>query len=175
MRKTLKIFHTLSSCGLLGGLAAYAVLLLYAPQDSAQQLADVRLTISHLANYILIPSLGVALVTGLLALMVHRPFQEMRWVWLKALLGFALFESTLAVVSAKAGAAATAAQKIVEGAETPENLAAIIASEWTTLAAIVALSVAQVVVGVWRPPLAKRRPARKPDPAPVEAAETRSA
>ena len=157
MRKVLKILHTLASCGLLGGLAAYMIVLMWAPQASAQQFADVRRTISALCDYVLIPSLAVALVTGLVAMMVHRAFQEMRWVWLKALMGFALFEATLAVVQSKAGAAASLSAQVLEGAATRESIDAVLSAEWTTLFALTALSVAQVVVGVWRPPLKSRR------------------
>jgi hypothetical protein len=32
MRKTIKILHSLASCGLIGGLAAYMIVLLWAPQ-----------------------------------------------------------------------------------------------------------------------------------------------
>lgn len=157
MRKVLKILHTAASCGLLGGLFAYGVVLLFAPQESASQFADMRRTIGALCDYVLIPSLAVALVTGLVAMMVHRAFQEMRWVWLKALMGFALFEATLAIVQSKAGAAASLSAKVAEGAATRASLDAVLASEWTTLIALTALSVAQVVVGVWRPALKSRR------------------
>jgi hypothetical protein len=157
MRKALKVLHSLASCGLIGSLLAYAVLLVFAPQESAQQYADMRRTIAAICDYILIPSLGVALVTGLLAMMVQRAFQEMRWVWLKALLGLAMFEASLAVVQSKAGVAATLAAQVAAGAAPRENLDVVLSSEWTTLIAITVLSVAQVVVGVWRPPLKSRR------------------
>ncbi len=163
MRKILKIFHSLASCGLIGGLIAYGLLLLRAPQDSARQFADMRLNIAALCDYVLVPSLGIAVVTGLVAMIVHRPFQDLRWVWLKAVLGLALFESVLAVTQSKAGYAAIFAERIAQGAdvvEARERLAEALASEWTTLGAITALCVAQVVVGVWRPAL-KRASARK--------------
>lgn len=157
MRKALKILHSLASCGLIGALLAYGLILLRASQDSAAQFADMRRLISAVCDYLLVPSLGVALVTGLVAMIVHRPFQEMRWVWLKAVLGLALFESTLAITQAKAGYAATFAQKIADGApdlaDARAGLAEALSSEWTALSAITALCVAQVVVGVWRPSL----------------------
>ncbi|MBX9759528.1 MAG: DUF2269 family protein [Beijerinckiaceae bacterium] len=159
MRKALKVLHSLASCGLIGSLLAYGVLLLWAPQESAQQYADMRRTIAAISDYVLIPSLAIALVTGLLAMMVQRAFQEMRWVWLKALLGLAMFEASLAVVQAKAGAAATLSAQVAAGAAPRESLDAVISSEWTTLIAITVLSVAQVVVGVWRPSLKRRRAA----------------
>jgi len=159
MRKTIKIIHSLASCGLIGGLAAYMIVLAWSPQASPAQYADVRQTIAAISNYILVPSLGVALVTGLVAMMVQRAFQEMRWVWLKAVLGLAMFEATLAVIQGKANYGYETARKVAEGVETREALSAALTSEWTSLYAIMALSLAQVILGVWRPPLYKRKSA----------------
>jgi hypothetical protein len=78
-------------------------------------------------------------------------------VWLKALLGLAMFEATLAVIQGKANYGYETARKVAEGTETAEALAAALASEWTALYAIMALSLAQVILGVWRPPLYKRK------------------
>ena len=130
---------------------------MWSPQASPAQYADVRQTIAAISNYALAPSLGVALFTGLVAMMVQRGFQEMRWVWLKAVLGFAMFEATLAVIQAKANYGYETARKVAEGAETAEALAAALSSEWTSLYAIMALSLAQVILGVSRPPLYRRQ------------------
>ncbi len=34
MRKALKFLHSVASCGLIGSLACYALLLVYAPQET---------------------------------------------------------------------------------------------------------------------------------------------
>ena len=86
MRKTLKFFHTLASCGLIGALLGYMIILTKAPQDTLNAYADLRQSIALLSNYLLLPSLAIALITGLLSMAVHRPFQDMRWAWVKALL-----------------------------------------------------------------------------------------
>lgn len=155
MRRTLKFFHTLASCGLIGGLTAYGLVLLYAQQGSAQSYAAMRQTISLLSSYMLLPSLGIALISGLLAMMVHRPFQEMRWVWAKAILGMSLFEATLAIVQAKASSAVEEASRIAAGTGDPAALASLIAHEWMTLGAILALSLVQIILGIWRPRLGR--------------------
>ena len=156
MRQALKFLHTLASCGLIGGLACYAVILLYAPQDSAVAFADVRQTIRAIANYILLPSLALALVSGLLSMAVHTPFQEMRWAWIKALLGLGMFEATLGITGSKADYAAKVSAEIANGAAKTSELQTALASEWNSLFAILALSLANVVLGIWRPRLAKR-------------------
>jgi hypothetical protein len=156
MRRTVKFFHTFASCGLIGALFCYMIVLIYAPQDTARSYAEARQTISALCNYVLLPSLAIALVTGLLSMAVHRPFQDHRWAWLKALLGFIMFEATLGIVESKANSAAAVSAKIATGEAEPGLLASALAGEWLSLGAILVLSTAQIVLGVWRPRLAKR-------------------
>lgn len=162
MRKTLKFFHTLAACGLIGALLGYMILLLYAPQDTAATYADMRQSISALCNYLLFPSLAIALVTGLLSMAVHHPFQETGWVWLKAVMGLGMFEGTLVIVGSKANYAAEMSRKIANGETEAEVLTAALASEWQALGFIMVLSLANILLGVWRPPLKRRQ---RPQPA----------
>ena len=157
MRKALKFLHSLASCGLLGALLGYMILLAVGPQDTPNAYADLRQSINALCTYLLLPSLAVALVTGLLAMVVHQPFQSFRWVWVKALLGLAMFEATLAVIGAKADSAAKLSIRIAEGEIAADALAKVLAYEWHSLGILVALSLANIVLGVWRPSLKKRR------------------
>lgn len=157
MRQLLKFLHTLASCGLIGALAAYAVVLVTVGTDDLAAYASARQVIAALCAYVLIPSLAIALASGLLAIAVYRPFQELRWVWLKALLGISMFEATLGIVNAKANYAASVAAMISRGEAHVSELAGTLTSEWYSLAAILTLSVANVALGVWRPAL-KRRP-----------------
>ena len=155
MRKALKFFHTLASCGLIGALLGYLIVLLYAPQDSARSYAEARQTISALCNYLLLPSLAIALFTGLFAMAVHQPFQAQRWAWLKAVLGLSMFEATLGIIESKANTAATLSARIAAGEAEVEALASTLANEWLSLGVILTLSTAHVVLGVWRPRLSK--------------------
>lgn len=155
MRKALKFFHTLASAGIVGSLAVYITILLYGPQATPAAYADMRETISAVCNYLLLPSLAIALVTGLLSMAAHRPFQEMRWVWVKALLGLSMFEATLAIISSKANTASQLADEIAAGAAKADALKVALSTEWSSLFAIVALSVANFALGVWRPRLGR--------------------
>jgi hypothetical protein len=156
MRKSLKFLHTLASCGLIGALLGYAVILTYARPDAAQSYAQARQTISLLCDFLLLPSLAVALVTGLFAMSVHRPFLNTRWAWAKAILGLSLFEATLGIIQSKATTAAALSAKIAAGEHEPGALAGALVSEWWALGAILTLSILQFVLGVWRPRLARR-------------------
>lgn len=151
VKMTLKIFHTIASCGLIGGLAAYMLLLVFTPQGTPADYADLRQTIKALSDYLLFPSLALALVSGLLAMAVHYPFQERGWAWIKAATGILMFKGILTIVSAKAGHAAEMSRKIAEGTAPPDALDQLINLEWGTLWIVMALSLANVVLGVWRP------------------------
>ncbi len=150
-KMTLKILHTLAAAGLIGGLGAYMLMLVFAPQETAADYADLRETIKAISDYLLLPSLALALVTGLLAMVVHYPFQERGWAWIKAATGILMFKGILTIVSAKAGHAAEMSRKIAEGTAPPDALQGLIDLEWGTLWIVMALSVANVVLGVWRP------------------------
>ncbi len=156
MRKAVKIVHSLAACGMIGALLAYMVLLLYAPQDTAARYADMRAAINAVCKIILLPSLGVVLFSGLISMVVHRPFMDLGWVWLKAATGILLFEATLGAINAKADYAAKIAAKIAAGEADPGLLTTALATEWGGLYGITALSVANVVLGVWRPPLSRQ-------------------
>ncbi len=156
MRQTIKFLHTLSSCGLIGALVAYLLILWRAPQDTLSQYADMRETISLICRFTLVPSLGLSLVSGLMSMMVHKPYQEKRWAWAKAFLGLAMFESTLAITQSKAIEAAEFAARMAAGnsvEEARQLLNEALHGEWNVLFAILAISCAQTALGIWRPKL----------------------
>src|SRR5262245_61754201 len=136
MRKALKIVHTLAACGLIGAMLAYFLVLVFASQSTASAYADARMIISQLCDYLALPSMALAVVSGLLAMVVHRPFQNTRWAWLKALLGLSLFEATLAIVQAKATTAAALSAALASGAGDPGEIAMVLANERRALGAI---------------------------------------
>lgn len=166
MRKVLKILHTLAACGLIGGLLGYMILLTAGPQDTPAAYADLRASIAVISTYVLLPSLGVALVSGVLSMAAHTPFLGMRWAWVKAVSGILMFKGVLTVIGAKADHAAAVSRRIANGEVSAEVLEAAIAYEWLTLWTVLALSAANVVLGVWRPRLKKGARPRAPAPDP---------
>ncbi len=174
MRRVLKILHTIASGGLVGGVLAYMVLLTVATPQTPATYADLREAVAILSNWVLLPSLGIALVSGLLSMVVHRPFLDKGWVWFKAALGILMFKGVLTIVSAKANYAAAIAQKMAAGEAPSDALEVALAYEWATLGAVLAISVANIVLGVWRPRFkqmshSRARPAPKAVPANAEA------
>lgn len=158
MRKTMKILHSLAACGIIGGLLVYMILLAAAPHDTPAGYADLRKSISLISDYVLLPSLALVLVSGLLSMVVHQPFLDRRWAWAKAALGILMFKGVFTIVGAKADHAVVIAEKVASGEGTVQALESALAYEWHTLWLVMALSVANVVLGVWRPRLERRRP-----------------
>lgn len=156
LRRFLKILHTIASGGLIGGLLAYMVILVAAPQSTPSAYADMRVTIAVLSNYVLLPSLAIALVSGLLSMAAHRPYAEKPWAWIKAATGILMFKGVLTIIGAKADYAASVSERIANGEVAVDVLETALAYEWQALITIMAITVINVVLGVWRPNIRRR-------------------
>lgn len=147
-RRSLKALHEISAIGVGGGLAACLVIGMTARIASPVEFAVARQAIAAIARYVLLPSLAVVLVTGLLAIAATRAFHDAGWAWVKALLGLSVFEATLVTVGAS-----TRQAELAAAAADPGLLASLLHSERNTLLLLLGLSVANVVLAVWRPRL----------------------
>jgi uncharacterized membrane protein len=148
LRRTLKALHEIAAIGVGGGFAACLVVGATADTTSGADLVAARQAIAAVARYMLVPSLALVLVTGLLAMAVTRGYRDAGWAWLKAFLGLSLFEATLVTV----GASGRLAELTAAGADA-SLLASLWHSERNTLWMLLGLSVANVVLAVWRPRL----------------------
>lgn len=164
MRRLLKFCHTVSSIGLTGGLAAYMMILSFGPgTESLEAYAALRHSLAQVSKWLLLPSMVISLVSGLLALVAHHPFQNAVWVWLKALLSLLLFEATLASIDTPARDAAVFASQALDSGEVSKALVELAAREWTAYWIILALCLANVALGIWRPTLRRARSATDQD------------
>lgn len=156
---TLKIIHTLTAAGLIGGLACHMVILTFAPHATPEEYLSLRRMLLATSNYVILPSLAGCLLSGMAAMVVHQPFLDKGWVWIKALMGVLMFEGTLFTVIGHAKIAARKAEEIASAAAPEAALADLLADamarEWGTLAVIMGLCAANVVVGIWRPRIIK--------------------
>jgi len=150
-RRILKILHEIGAIGLTGALAAHMVLLATAPTDSLAEYAVVRRGIEAISGWILVPSLAVVLVSGLFAIAAQPAFGNMGWVWVKLAMGLPMFEATLTTLDSTAQRAAALSARAAAGQADPALLADMVSREWTALWVVMALAIAQTVVGVWRP------------------------
>ncbi len=154
-RKAVKLGHTVSAAGLIGGLAAYMILLVVQVPDTAQDYQQLRASIKVVSDWVIFPSLGIALVSGLLSMVVHPPFLDRGWVWIKAALGVLTFKGVLTVVNAKAKYAAAVSADITAGTAAPDALDSLLRLEWGTLLGVMVIMLANYVLAIWRPRLVR--------------------
>jgi hypothetical protein len=152
LQKLLKILHEVSAVGVLGSFAACLVIIVTGPsQQSLVAYAATRHAIAEICRWMLVPSLAVALISGLLAIAANRAYANAGWAWVKALLGIGMFEGTLVTVGASARHAAELSALAVAGNPDPVQLAGVLRTEWGGLWMLLVLSLVNIVLGVWRP------------------------
>ena len=161
LRKSLKILHEVGSAGVLGAFATCIVLVAKVPTQTAAAYAVLRQCVAAVSQWLLVPSLALVLISGLLAIAATDAYKDAGWVWVKALLGISLFEGTLLTVVAGARQAAALAAEAASGRGDPGDLSRVLHAEWNGLWLLLLLSVANVVLAVWRPRLWSTR--RTPD------------
>jgi len=153
LRKILKLLHEIGSAGVLGAFAACIVLIVKVPTHSALAYAAVRLSVAAITQWLLVPSLALVMVSGLLSIAATNAYKDAGWAWVKALLGISMFEGTLLTVGASARQAAEYSAQAADGHDNAAQLAQVLHTEWGGLWLLLALSVANIVLAVWRPRL----------------------
>lgn len=158
MRHLLKFLHTLGAIGLIGAMAALLVLSRMAPPPAALEgYALIRGAMGVIATWIFFPSLGVTLIAGLLAIAYSRAYQNAGWAWLKAASGILLFESGFVGVLGPIQQEAEQSALALAGSADPATLGASLHGEQGVLWVLLAVAIANVVLGVWRPRLTRGR------------------
>lgn len=146
----MKALHEIGAIGVGGGLLACLVVGATANAAAPAEFAAARQAIAAIARFVLVPSLGLVLVSGLLAIAATKGYHSAGWAWVKALLGIGVFEATLVTVGASGRQAELAA--LAAGGDAG-LLASMLQAERNTLWLLIALSVVNVVLAVWRPKL----------------------
>jgi hypothetical protein len=153
LKRLLKILHELGAVGVMGSFAACLVLVLKGPTQPLLAYAAVRQAIAAITQWLLLPSLVIVLLSGLLAIAATSAFHNAAWAWVKMLLGLGVFEGTLVTVNASARRAAELAAMAVGGQGDPAQLAQVLRTERGGLWLLLALSLLNIVLAVWRPRL----------------------
>ena len=150
LRLSAKAIHDIASIGFGGGLVACLVINLTANRASASEFATARHLFAAIAQYALIPSMAVVVVSGLIAMAATRGYQDAGWAWVKAVLGISVFVGTVRLVGAGGAQADLAAAAMVTATDAGV-LDAALRSERNMLWLLIALCVVNVVLAVWRP------------------------
>ena len=151
MRKTMKILHTVGSCGMLGAVVAAMILLALPMGQGIDSYVQTRVAVAALSDYILLPSLGAVIFSGLIAMAVHMPYLQKGWVLVKAAFGIIVFKGTLHLVGAHGAYADVLTAEQAAGRLGWEDATGALPHEWALLWTMLALGVANIVLGVWRP------------------------
>ncbi len=155
MRRFLKFLHTVGAAGLTGGIGALAVIMMLAPASiGTTGYGAILVPMAKIAAWIMGPSMVLTVLSGLLSMAAVRAFQDAGWVWLKAATGILILEGGLHVLGpiqeeAKRGARA------LPGSPTPAGLAQLFHAELNTLWVLLAVSLANIALGIWRPRIPK--------------------
>ncbi|MEM0953704.1 MAG: hypothetical protein AAGI24_06160 [Pseudomonadota bacterium] len=166
IKRALKFAHSVAGAGIIGALAGMLLLLTVTPDPtSIEEYALMRQGMSQISTYLLFPSLGVVLVSGLLSMAVHRPFHNAGWAWMKLGLGVVMFEGTLLAVHGPVQRAARESQRALAGEIDPATLHELVTGEWDSMWVIMGVSLVNVVLGVWRPRFTKRRTTQRSETA----------
>lgn len=156
MKRFIKILHEIGTVGITGGIAAILILLVSSRGAAPAAYAEIRHGIDHIARWLLLPSLCVVLTSGLFAMAIHRPYQDAGWAWIKALLGVSMLEGTLGGIIGTARDAARLSAEAAAGSG-GSGLQSVQRQEWGVLWVILFLSLVNIVLGVWRPRLGRRK------------------
>src|ERR1700743_1593651 len=93
MRRLMKFLHTLGAVGMMGSMACLLVLLRVPPAPTAlAEYALMREAMGAIATWIFLPSLGVTLVAGMLAMALNPAYHNAGWVGVKLATGILVFE-----------------------------------------------------------------------------------
>ncbi|MHC2104014.1 hypothetical protein [Methylobacterium sp. CM6246] len=152
MRRLLKFLHTMGSAGLLGAMASLVVLLALVPAPAALPgYAAIRGAMGAVATWVFLPSLAATLLSGLLAMALNRAYLNAGWAWVKLATGVLMFEGGLVYVQGPMNREAERSARALAGLLDPAALAASLEGERGTLWVLLAVSAANVALGIWRP------------------------
>ena len=154
MRRALKFLHTIGAAGLLGAMAALLVLSFCAPPaTSLAPYAAVRGAMGAVSTWMFLPSLGLSIMAGLLAVAFNRAFHNAGWAWAKLVSGVLLFEGGLQGIQGPMQNEAERSAVALAGHGDGAALAS--GTERATLWVLLAVAVVNVVLGIWRPKLTR--------------------
>jgi len=165
-RRLVKIAHELGSVGFMGALAASVVL------DEASRDADLMTRvqaqggIAAITHWLLVPSLGIVAISGLAAIALNDAFINAGWPWFKALLGISMFEGTLLTVGGSTRRSAEEALLALQGQADLTAWNEALRTERYGIYAMLVLSLANIVLAVFRPRFGRASPVREPPPSP---------
>jgi hypothetical protein len=156
MRRLMKFMHTMGAIGLMGAMACLLVLISFVPPPaSLSEYALMRAAMGSLATWVFLPSFGLTLIAGLLAMAVNRAYHSAGWAWAKLLSGVLVFEWGFAAIQGPMQQEAELSARALAHEVDPATLGASLGAEWGSLWVMLALATVNVILGIWRPLLTR--------------------
>jgi hypothetical protein len=150
----MKFMHTMGAIGLISAMACLLVLLSFTPAPaSLSEYALMRAAMAGIATCIFLPSLGLTLIAGLLAIAVNRGYHSAGWAWAKLLSGVLVFEWGFAAIQGPMQQEAELSARALAHEVDPGTLGTSLGAEWNSLWIMLAIATANVTLGIWRPRL----------------------
>lgn len=152
----MKFLHTMGAIGLMGAMASLIVLSSVSPpRTSLAGYAAVRGAMGAISTWIFLPSLGLSLMAGLLAIAFNRAYHDAGWAWVKLGSGVLLFEGGLQGLQGPMQEEAERSASALAGHVDPATLGGSIGSEGAVLWVLLAVATVNVVLGIWRPRISR--------------------
>jgi hypothetical protein len=152
LRRAMKFMHTIGAIGQMGAMACLLVLLSFVPAPtSLPEYALMRGAMGGIATWIFLPSLGLVLITGLLAIALNPGYHSAGWAWVKLFSGILVFEWGFAAVQGPMQQEADLSARALAHEVDPAILAASLGAEWNSLWVLLAVATVNVILGIWRP------------------------
>ena len=156
MRRLMKFLHTMGAIGLMGAMASLIVLLGFVPAPaSISEYALMRAAMGGVATWIFLPSLGLTLIAGLLAIGLNPGYHNAGWALVKLFSGLLVFEWGFAAIQGPMQSEAELSARALAHEVDPAALGASLSAEWNSLWIMLAIATANVILGIWRPRLTR--------------------
>ena len=140
----------------MGSIASLLVLMSFSPPStSLAGYALMRGATAKIATWVFFPSFSLTLVAGMLAIAANRAFHNAGWAWVKLATGILVFAGSFQVLASIQDEAKRSAGALA-GLSDPNSITGSF-GEQSALWVLLAVSTANVVLGVWRPSLTRIR------------------
>ena len=160
MGTALKLAHVLGSIGYCAALLALLLLHASLPDPAeVEQFAMLRIAMGNVVKWLLLPATALVVLSGLLAMAVSRTYKSAGWVWLKLATGVLILEGTLVYVQAPMERAGRQGLAALAGGFDFISQAPTLVAEWRSIWIILGVAVVNIVLGIYRPRLGRRRQA----------------
>jgi hypothetical protein len=135
-------------------MACLVVVMSFSPTPtSLAGQAAVLGAMAQIATWVFLPSLTLTLIAGLLAIAVTPGYHDAGWAWAKAATGILIFEGGFLYVLGPIQEAAKNSIDAMGGHLDAAIVARSFGAERNTLWVLLAVALANVALGVWRPRL----------------------